>query len=115
MHVRACLTSELANTVDRVVVVGGDEKRATGSEGEGLTHEPARSRCIRSQDDGVFVRVGTNEVEQCGARVRQVACRGARGSVFAVWIAQYRSPEALGIGAYQRGRVERRSRIVEVR
>jgi hypothetical protein len=80
--------SELANPVDRVVVVEGEQEAIAGAERVGLTDQAQRSGRVWGEDRDVLVGRGAEESEHGRARLFDELGHCRRGRVERVRVAE---------------------------
>ncbi len=113
-HPRAGAASELAQAVDRVVVVGRQHQAAAQVERVALGHQLHRGAGVGGEADLVLVGIGVEEVEDSATRRLEHGGRGARGVVLRVRIAEQRAVQDLALCRDLRGTVERTAGVVEI-
>ena len=105
---------ELADAVDRVVVVGGEEQAAAVTERVGLADQAQRRAGVGREHDVVLVGRGVQEPEDRVARRLREAGRGVAGRAGRVRIAEHAGAEQVLVFAELRFRVQGAARVVEV-
>ncbi|MNC85050.1 hypothetical protein D3C83_06250 [compost metagenome] len=110
---RSAGAGELADAVDRVVIVGAQEQPPARRERKALAHVLQGARRIGRKDGGV-VGAGVEPLEHGAARPFDDNRRRTRGTACGVRVPEYAAGEHRGVLTQLRFRVQARARVVEI-
>jgi hypothetical protein len=105
---------ELADPVDRVVVVEGEQKAIAGVERVGLADKAQRAGRIGREDRDVVIRRGPEEVEHVGASALDQLRARRRGGIDRVRVAEHIATEQLDMCSQLRLGEQAATGVVEV-
>ena len=115
LDARSGAAGDLADAVDRVVVVDREREDATGPEGVRIGDDLEAGRGVGREDAHVVVAGRAEERQDRSPRPLHLGRRRQRRRVGRVGIAEHARAQELGVGVDLRSGVQARSCVVEVR
>ena len=113
-HLRPAAAGELADPVDRVVVVGRQGERATRAEPVRLPDEAQRSGRVGGEDAQELVGRGVEVVADRPSTSLDELGRGARRRVLGVRVTEHLAAQQRGVGVQLARRVQAAAGVIEV-